>query len=296
MIEESSHEQGEFISPIFLVPKGEGSFRLILNLIKLNKHMPKIHLKMDTIDSVLKLVHRHCFMTKMYIKDAYSISINAKDRKFLKFHFRNKLYAFKALPNGLRSGLCKFTKLLKPALSILRERNINVVAYIDDLLLLDSSKRKNVLMLRLVFPYLTPWDLLSTRTNDTKKQRTKSLCQNTLSAEELIVRQTAQVLGTLTSCMPGAKFGPLQYRGLEACKKKALKTGKGNFDFPKSLDKAAVQEIEWWINNADRSYHNISQGNPNITLTTDASNTGWGAVTSNSQPQATGLLKRNLSI
>jgi len=32
VIEQCKHEHGEFISPIFLVPKSDGDFRLILNL------------------------------------------------------------------------------------------------------------------------------------------------------------------------------------------------------------------------------------------------------------------------
>ena len=42
VIKESQHEQGEFISPIFLVPKSDDSFRMILNLKRLNENMPYI--------------------------------------------------------------------------------------------------------------------------------------------------------------------------------------------------------------------------------------------------------------
>ena len=41
----SQHEEGEFISPIFLVPKSEDSFRMILNLKRLNENMPMFILK-----------------------------------------------------------------------------------------------------------------------------------------------------------------------------------------------------------------------------------------------------------
>ena len=41
------HEEGEYISPIFLTLKYHGSFRMILNLKKLNEHMPYIHFKME---------------------------------------------------------------------------------------------------------------------------------------------------------------------------------------------------------------------------------------------------------
>ena len=49
IIKKSQHEQGEFTSPIFLIPKSDGSFRLILNLKRLNEHIPCVHFKMSTI-------------------------------------------------------------------------------------------------------------------------------------------------------------------------------------------------------------------------------------------------------
>ena len=59
-IKESQHEEGEYISPIFLTHKFDGSFRVILNLKKLNDYMPYIYFKMETIKSVLKLVTPNC--------------------------------------------------------------------------------------------------------------------------------------------------------------------------------------------------------------------------------------------
>ena len=43
VIKESQHEEGEFISPIFHVPKSEDSFRIFLNLKRLNENMQYIH-------------------------------------------------------------------------------------------------------------------------------------------------------------------------------------------------------------------------------------------------------------
>ena len=67
----SQHESGEYISPIFLTPKSDGSFRIILNLKKLNDHLPYIHFKMETIKCVHNLVTPNCYTAKIDIKDAY---------------------------------------------------------------------------------------------------------------------------------------------------------------------------------------------------------------------------------
>ena len=45
----SAHEHGEFISPIFLCDKRDGSFRMILNLKTLNQYVEYNHFKMETI-------------------------------------------------------------------------------------------------------------------------------------------------------------------------------------------------------------------------------------------------------
>jgi len=47
VIERSEHEAGEFISTVFLRPKKNGTFRLILNLEELNEYVVYHHFKMD---------------------------------------------------------------------------------------------------------------------------------------------------------------------------------------------------------------------------------------------------------
>ena len=86
VIKEFHNEEGEYISPIFLTPKSDGSFRMVSNLKKLNDHMPYIHFKMETIKSVLNLVTPNCYMANIDIKDAYySIPILPEHQNFLKF-------------------------------------------------------------------------------------------------------------------------------------------------------------------------------------------------------------------
>jgi hypothetical protein len=40
IITKSNHEIGQYVSPIFLTPKSDGGYRLILNLKNLNQYMP----------------------------------------------------------------------------------------------------------------------------------------------------------------------------------------------------------------------------------------------------------------
>ena len=137
VIKEFQHEEGEYISPIFLTPKSGGLFRIILKLKRLNDHMPYIHFQMETIKSVLNLVTPNCDMAKTDVKDAYySIPSLPEHQKCLKFSLQGKLYKFTCLLNGLCSAPRKFTKLLKPLLDELRLDYVKIAAYIDDLITL----------------------------------------------------------------------------------------------------------------------------------------------------------------
>ena len=65
------HEEGEFISPIFVTPKSDGGYRLILNLKSLNEYIDIEHFKMHGLKEILKLVERNCYMAALDIKDSY---------------------------------------------------------------------------------------------------------------------------------------------------------------------------------------------------------------------------------
>ena len=79
------HEDGEVLSSVFLRAKSDGTYRLILNLSKLNEHLEKIHFKMETLKSVVTLVKKDCYFAKIDLKDAYySVLVHQKGRKFLK--------------------------------------------------------------------------------------------------------------------------------------------------------------------------------------------------------------------
>lgn len=71
VITPSSHEEGEYISPIFAKAKKDGSFRVILNLKCLNTHLQYQHFKMDSLNTVLQMVKPGCIMASIDLKDAY---------------------------------------------------------------------------------------------------------------------------------------------------------------------------------------------------------------------------------
>lgn len=140
VIAKCTREQNEFVSPVFLRPKKNGKYRLILNLKKVNEYILPIHFKMDTIQSCINLIERNCHMASLDLTDAYySVSIHPNSQKYLKFKVGGQLYKYITLPNGLSSAPRIFTKLTKPVYSTLRTRGHISSGYLDDSFLLGRS-------------------------------------------------------------------------------------------------------------------------------------------------------------
>ena len=72
IVEKVSHEKHEIISNIFSIPK-KGSthrVRVILNLKDFNRNVSNHHFKMDSVNTILKLLDKDCFMASLDLKDA----------------------------------------------------------------------------------------------------------------------------------------------------------------------------------------------------------------------------------
>lgn len=139
-IVECSPCENQYLSSIFLVPKPDGSKRFILNLKQLNRFISTSHFKLEDIRTVLKLVNPGYYMGKLDLKNAYFlIPISCKDRKYLRFVFKDVLYEFTCLPFGLNTAPYVFTKVMKPVVSFLRAQGFISCIYLDDILCLGDS-------------------------------------------------------------------------------------------------------------------------------------------------------------
>ena len=85
------HEKGEYISPIFITPKKDGSSRMILNLKSLNQFLEYRHVKMKSFSTIVNMVKPNCFMASIDLKDAYySVPRAAGHQKYLKFSWEGQ--------------------------------------------------------------------------------------------------------------------------------------------------------------------------------------------------------------
>ena len=86
------------------------------------------------------------------------------------------------------------------------------------------------------------------------------------------------VIGKVVSSFPGVMYGPLYYRELESDKSLAAKTNKGNFNASMTISPEAQMELKWWVDNVECSFNVLAHVQPQYQITTDASLSGWGAV------------------
>ena len=215
---------------------------MILNLKKLNEHVAYHHFKMDSLSTVIKLVSRDCYMASVDLKDAYySVPIAVHHQKYLKFFWKDNLYCYQALPNGLACAPRLFTKLCKPIYSRLRKMGHTIVGYIDDSLLVADSfescqtsvnetlrlfeslgfvihEQKSVLLPSKSVVFLG-FEInsreMSIRLTNEKATRVKNKCLRLMNSREVSIRELAQVIGVLVSSFPGVEYGQMHYRSLE---------------------------------------------------------------------------------
>ena len=305
VIQGSLHEPGEFISPIFLRPKSDGSYRMILNLKKFNEFVEYHHFKMDTLDTVIKMMKPGCFMASVDLRDAYyTVPVHPEHRKYLKFLFNGTLYQYTCLPNGLSSAPRIFTKLLKPVFATLHEQGYLNSGYIDDSYLQGDTSSEcsaNVDATVSLFSELgfylhddksvfKPTQQLiflgfqlDSRTMTVsptiqKVSKTIQACTTLKNKQSPLISDVAEVIGILVSNFPGMDYGPLYYRALDRDKIIALKAHRGNYNSPMQLSAQSLEELDWWIHNVSQSKRDIVHPNPSIVLQSDASKLGWGAV------------------
>ena len=132
-----------FYSTVFLVEKKTGGYRMVLNLKSLNKFIRTQHFKMETLRSVVHSLDIGDWVFSLDLSDAYlHIPIHPKSKQYLRFAVDGIVYQYCALPFGIASAPRIFTKIVSVILSHLRQRGIQVHAYLDDWLIRGKCPNK----------------------------------------------------------------------------------------------------------------------------------------------------------
>ena len=306
VIETCSPVIDQYLSPIFLVRKPDGSNRKILNLKLFNEYVTYEHFKVENLKNLCDILTPECYMTSIDLKKAYySVAIGKNSRKFLRFLWQDTLYQYRALPNGLASAPRVFTKLMKALFALLREKGSDCVFYLDDSIFVaktyekafEDTQRAVKLLNDAGFTIHEKKSMLKPCQRikflgfiiDTvkmkiylpaeKQQRLLAVAKKLLHSSAAVIEDIAQVIGIIVSYLPAFIFGRLHYRGLENDKIAGLKAG--SYKSIVVLSENAKLDLVWWINNVNNSGHPIKPLVYDVELFTDASQIGYGAVLNN---------------
>ena len=306
-IEKCQHSPGEFLSPIFLVPKPNGKFRFILNLKHLNEFILAPHFKMEDTRSVIQLIRPNCFFASLDLQDAYyMLPVHRDHRQYLRFEWKTTLYEFTCLVFGLNVAPYVFTKLMKPVVSHLRDLGFLLVIYIDDLLFMANSYEECANAIKVACQVLQRLGFLvnyqkssiipdtsieylglvfdsvrfAISISEVKQNKILKMLNAFAVDRSYSIRSVAQLIGTLISIRYAVPYGLLYTRALERTKILALE-GSNNYDAQVKLSDSIRVDIEWWIRHVPNCSSYIKVDKFERTIFTDASLTGWGASYNN---------------
>ena len=214
------------------------------------------------------------------------------------------MYQFTCLPNGLSQAPRTFTKVLRPVFATLQEMGHSCFAYIDDTFIMGETFeqcQQTVQLLRqqlvalgfkihekksVVEPtkvltflgYVIDTANMEVRPTPDKITKFEKLAAEILNKRTSTIRDVASLIGLAVDYSKGIDYGEAHYRRLEAEKTLALRIKKGNFDKPMSVSKQGIKDIIWWLSHLHTGCRKIRLGKPVVTVVTDSSDNGWGAV------------------
>ena len=294
------------LSPIFVIPKSTGDLRVILNLKKINLFIPVQHFRMETLSVILPQLSSQDWAATIDLKDAYlHVPIHQQSFRLLGFAFQGRTYHYKVLPFGLRDSPWVFTRIVATVIGFLRLQGIRIFHYLDDWLVVASSKILLESHLRLTLDvtqnlgFIINWkksaleplrlpaylgallDIprLLARPLDRRILALQSLIHELVSGETASALLWQKFLGHLASLVDLVPNCRLLMRPLQL---HLLRFFTPLSDPPSLLIPLppVIKSLclEW------ASLDRLSMGKPfspplpGLTLTTDASRSGWGAV------------------
>jgi hypothetical protein len=295
-----------FYCHFFLVKKKDGGFRPVLNLKPLNKFILYKKFTMETSRTVLHFLRQGQWMVSLDLKDAYlHVPIYPSHRPFLRFAFQGKVYQFRVLPFGLSSAPRVFTHVLEPLVKVLHTRGIQFIPYLDDCLVLANSvevlqnhlnqslqvlqsagflinQRKSHLVPTQDLVFLgmrIRTDLGLVFLPEDKISMLKRQVSLILNSTQVTAKECLRLLGLMAACLHLVPQARLLMRPFQLFFLSRWKYERHPLDFILNVPPSLHQYLLPW-----RDEQLLSQGvqfqlkPPSKTITTDASNLGWGGV------------------
>ena len=146
------HSSSPWASPVLLVKKKSGKFRMCVDYRKLNAQTRKDSYPLPRIcDLIEKFKGSKVFSTLDLMKGYYQVGMQPEDKEKTAFVTEEGLYEFNVMPFGLTGAPNTFQRLMDFLL-----RNLScAMVYLDDIIIFSPNEEQHVQDLKAVFSVLT---------------------------------------------------------------------------------------------------------------------------------------------
>ena len=287
-------------SRLFTVPKKDAQEdRLILDLSILNSFIHCPHFKMLTMKEVKLLLPKDYWTVSIDLKDGYwHVGISKTKRPYLGFRYRNQDWQFRAMPFGLNIAPRMFTKVIAHVVKMMAEAGIWCLPYLDDLLIIASTREECIRMSELAISIL---EKLGWILNKKKSRLVPAQVFEWLGVHFDLVSHTAQASSEKVTCFQQKLRSVITSR---FCSKRVIMQLQGqcnwisrcnpvvrlmmsetksilryfrrqDLDSPLELDRERRLSLCRWVTDISIP-QTLGAPAPDIIVQTDASLTGWG--------------------
>ena len=150
----------EYRAPAILVPKPDGTMRMVIDFRRLNKITKKNKYPMEDTESVMLRLHGSKWFSKFDLSNGfYQILVDENSRKYTTFVTKEGMFQFIRMPMGLTNSPATFAGAMDECLNDLDIKRENMECYVDDILVHSKTFDDHIEHLRKLFTRLREKDI-----------------------------------------------------------------------------------------------------------------------------------------
>ncbi|GFY35860.1 retrovirus-related Pol polyprotein from transposon 17.6 [Trichonephila clavipes] len=151
-----------YASPVVLIPKPNGTFRLCIDYRKLNEITVADTYPLPRMDDLLHQAKLTPFMSTLDLRAGYhQVKVHVEDQDKTAFVCPFGTYRFLLMPYGLRNAPATFQRLMNRFCNGLED--ILALPYLDDIIVLSETFEKHMFDLKTIFERLLHFKLKANR-------------------------------------------------------------------------------------------------------------------------------------
>ena len=136
----AEHSRPWVVSPLRVVPKAGGKFRLILDLRRVNSFLAGASFRMESLTALTDIAAPgDCMISVDQTQGYYHVAMHPSAHRYMGFEWRGRYYTFRVLPFGLATAPRCFAKVMGVLVRHWRQQGVRMLAYLDDWLFVAAS-------------------------------------------------------------------------------------------------------------------------------------------------------------